>query len=304
VNTKVCPLCQNVSSIQEQKLACRDIEYGYLNVLNINIQLPGDYLELLRCEGCGLRFFSPIITGEAALYERLQSIDWYYLNDKPEYYLAQKWLPDSGEVLEIGAGKAAFANFVGQDRYVGLEFNDAAIRRASNDGVKLLKESVQQHAICNNGRYAAVVSFQVLEHVSEVHSFVASAVDLLVPGGILLLAVPNHDGVCGITQDNILDMPPHHVTHWGAESLNSIAKIFQLELVGLEQEEIASIHYDWACQAVWNRRLRRVLGLHARLIDFSIIGRVISRVARLVAKIFPTDLSGISGHTILACYKK
>jgi SAM-dependent methyltransferase len=304
MNNVSCPLCnsQNVELIET--ISAHEIEYQYKKNFAVSTSLHADIVDYLVCNECKLGFFNPMATGDEILYEQLQKFDWYYMSDKPEFALAQKYLPDTGRVLEVGAGKAAFSNAVGKNRYVGLEFNDETIARAHADGVILIKESIEAHAINNKQKYKAVVSFQVLEHVPMPSSFIQGCVDSLQEGGCLILAVPNHDGLCGLAQNHLLDMPPHHVTHWSEVTLKKIASLFDLELVGVEFEPVAGYHLVWARQVVWERRLRHCFWMRPSLLDTSYAARFLSKIASYIAKVFPPAVDVIKGHAVVAVYRR
>ena len=299
-----CPLCGSEQSSLVETMDAREIDRAYRKSYGIETRFSTDTLHYLRCGRCQLRFFDPPSDGDADLYVQLQRHDWYYIADKSEFAVAGRYLPATGKVLEVGAGKAAFATIVGKDRYVGLEFNDAAIARAKADGIVLHKEMVQAHAAAHRGGYGAVVSFQVLEHVADPKGFVEACVEALAPGGHLILAVPDHEGLCGLAQNNILDMPPHHVSHWNEQVLRYLGEHHGLAVVAIEREPVAAHHQPWAARSVLEQRMRQGLGLTPSLLDVSLIGRVVGRLAAKASALLAPDTTRVSGHTIVACYRK
>lgn len=304
MNKVNCPLCNSQNTSLIETINASEIVYQYVRSFGIKANLHTDKIDYFVCDECKLGFFNPMATGDETLYEQLQKFDWYYMNDKPEYTIAKKYLPDSGSVLEVGSGKAAFADVVGKSRYVGLEFNDEAIARARGEGVTLIKESIESYAIHNKQKYKAVVSFQVLEHVPNPSSFIQGCVNSLQEGGLLILAVPNHGGLCGLTQNYILDMPPHHVTHWSEETLTKLAPLFGLELVGIEFEPVADYHLAWARKTVWERRLRGYFFVKSSLLDTSFVSKIMSKIATILASVLPTPVENIKGHTVVAAYRR
>ena len=303
-NKYVCPLCNSSDNQLIEVINTDEIKDAYLRYLNVKADLKAKEIRYIVCSSCNLGFFDPMATGDEKFYEQLQKFDWYYMTDKPEYYLAKKYLPSAGKVLEVGSGKAAFAKVVGKDNYVGLEFNDEAISRAKSTGINLIKESIENHAISHAKQYAAVVSFQVLEHVSNPSAFIQGCVDSLQVGGHLILAVPNHDGICGLAQNSFLDLPPHHVSHWGEKTMQYIAAHYDLELVSIDTEGVSDFHLTWGAKAIYEAKLRETFGLKSKLIDTSFFAKAIAKVASILLRIISPDLSSLKGHTILACYKK
>jgi len=243
-------------------------------------------------------------TGDEVLYEQLQVFDWYYMVDKEEYQIAMQYIPKEGSVLEVGAGKAAFASLVGVDRYTGLEFNNKAVERASSAGITLIKEAVEVHAIRNLHHYDAVVSFQVLEHVSSPAEFIKGCVDCLKPGGVLILAVPSSDGFAGKAINNFLDMPPHHVSHWAELTMRKIAQLYGLEVTSIEHESVAKYHQYWARKSRIELIIRRVLGMDFKFIDLRFFSSLVSKLAGFIALLSFSSLAGIKGHTIVGCYRR
>jgi len=303
-NKYFCPLCNSSDCQLVEVIDADEIKDAYLRYLDVQADLNAKEIRYIVCSSCNLGFFDPMATGDENLYKQLQKFDWYYMTDKPEYYLAKKYLPSVGKVLEVGSGKAAFAEIVGKDRYVGLEFNDEAIARAKTTGINLIKESIENHAIGHVKQYAAVVSFQVLEHVPNPSTFIQGCVDSLQVGGCLILAVPNHDGICGLAQNSILDLPPHHVSHWGEKTMQYIAFHYDLELVSIDAEGVADFHMMWGAKAIYETKLRAIFGLKPKLIYTNSFAKFIGKAASIWLRISPPDLSLVKGHTILACYKK
>lgn len=304
MNTATCPLCKSTNTRLIETLKSSEIEGQYARHFGVACNFESSEIEYFVCSQCHLAFFDPMVTGNEKLYEELQKFEWYYMSDKPEYTLAKKYLPNSGNILEVGSGKAAFADIVGKDRYVGLEFNDEAIDRAHRVGIKLLKESIEEHAIKNKEKYSSVVSFQVLEHVSNPSSFIQGCVDSLQGGGHLILAVPNHNGICGFAPNSILDLPPHHVSHWVEKTMQHIAAQYNLELVAIEFERVASFHKRWASNSIWQKKIRAIFGVHPKLLDVSFLGRLLGKIASVASRIISPDLNTTMGHTVLACYRK
>ena len=299
-----CPLCQSINIELLESIKTDEIEKAYSQNLGVKINFEISEISYMRCSNCHLGFFTPIVAGEEDLYQQLQTFEWYYMDEKPEFFLAKKFLPATGEILEVGSGRAAFASLVGISRYTGLEFNDLAIKRAGTTGVKLLKESIESHAGRNPNKYAAVVSFQVLEHVGSPAEFIKGCVDCLSPEGILILAVPSSDGFAGGAPNSFLDMPPHHMTHWSRDTLQKISELYSLKVISITHESVADYHLAWAKKILLEKRMRQLLGVSPLLIDTSFSARLISKIASVLARIIPISLNGVKGHTVIAVFKK
>lgn len=298
-----CALCGSRDVAIREAIDVAELNTKYRHNFGVEEALRSSEMNYCACRTCGLGFFDPMETGDESLYERLQSFDWYYMADKYEYAIALKHLPAEGRVLEVGAGKAAFAGVVGANRYTGLEFNDRAIDRASRAGIRLIKETVESHS-GSGYTYDAVVSFQVLEHVADPAGFIRGCVRCLNLGGHLIIAVPAHDGFSGKALNHILDMPPHHVTHWSERTLKWLASQFNLELLAIEYEPVASYHRQWASKVILESRLRKFFGMRQCLLDYSFRGISVAKLATVMARLFRPRIDDLKGHTVIAAYRK
>lgn len=305
MNKIICPLCKSSNVILKENLNTKDLNNMYKKKFDVASNLNEfEDIQYLKCCECDLSFFNPMVTGDEDFYEKIQKNDWYYVDDKNEYKTAKKYLPHEGPILEIGAGKAAFAKTIGLDRYVGLEFNDIAIEKAMRFGAKLIKESIEIHAYKNIEKYSAIVSFQVLEHVTNPNSFIESCVKALKKEGILIIAVPNHDGICGDAYNSILDMPPHHVSHWSQKSLTSICDIFNLKLISLENERISDNHIIWAKKIKITGFMVRKFNINRKLLNSSALFYFLEKFASIMARLLPIKIDFMTGHTVVAVYQK
>jgi SAM-dependent methyltransferase len=304
MNKITCPLCQSINTRLVESIKTVDIEEAYLRHFGVTTNFKTNEISYMICSNCSIGFFDPMAAGDEHLYEQLQRFDWYYMDDKPEFELAKKYLPITGNVLEVGSGRAAFASEIGVARYTGLEFNDMAIEKAVSVGIKLLKESVEVHASRNLNQYDAVVSFQVLEHVSSPAKFIKGCVDCLRPGGILILAVPSRDSFAGGAANSYLDMPPHHVTHWSEDTMRKIGELYALKVISVEHEPVAEYHLSWAQQILWEKRLRHLLGMKLLLLDASFSAKLFSKIASVMTKIAPISVNEVKGHTVVAVYMR
>ena len=173
------------------------------------------------------------------MYRLLEKLPWYYMENKPEFDVARRHLAGAERVLEVGAGAGAFGRLLaGQGAYVGLEFNSSAVEQAVASGLDVRRESLGEHLASGPGTYDAVVTFQVMEHVPAVGQFIRECRRCLRPGGRLIVSVPSHDGFMGSELNNILDLPPHHITQWSDRTLAAVASQFDLTLVALDHDDM------------------------------------------------------------------
>lgn len=299
-----CPLCASSRVSLREFLSLEEVSRSFRQRLQVRGVPEVGTLGHWECHECGLLFFSPTIEPGPGFYEQLQRYEWYYMNDKPEYALALRSIPSTGPVLEIGAGRGVFARHVGRERYVGLDTNEGAARLAAKDGTTILHETVAQHAAKHPGTYAAVVAFQVLEHVVQPAPFLADCVGALAPGGVLVIAVPNADAPGYPQVNDVLELPPHHQTHWRKRTLEHLALILGLSVLRIDEEPVSPQHAAQWARARHLATLRRALGAPTTLLDTSPAMRALERIARVTARLSPSPGTGAAGHTVVAVYQK
>jgi 2-polyprenyl-3-methyl-5-hydroxy-6-metoxy-1,4-benzoquinol methylase len=166
----------------------------------INLDVSSNFKELgkvylFRCLDSGYRFYYPFsIFASSSFYSQIQAQNpHYYPKDKWEFSKAFTTLPNSGKLLEIGCGVGHFMQKAKRKglECTGLELNPNAIHVARQNGLTVLNQDLKEHAIAHKEQYDVVCAFQVLEHITEVRSFVEHCLLCLKPRGILIFGVPN-----------------------------------------------------------------------------------------------------------------
>lgn len=211
-----------------------------------------DYEEIkvYECNESKYRFYWPFdISGDDNYYSKLGDLPWYYSPWKWEHQAALNHINQHDKVLEVGAAKGDFIKKITEIKKVegiGLELSSEAIINAKKNNVKILNESIQDHAIKNRDVYDVVCTFQVLEHISDVKSFIESMIGCLKPNGKLIISVPNNDSFVGINQldSKVLNQPPHHMGLWNATSLKNLENFFEIKLLNFEYEPLQPSHYQ------------------------------------------------------------
>jgi SAM-dependent methyltransferase len=230
-----------------------------------------------RCDRTGLEFFRPVeVAGTAALYGRLQQHDWYYLTSKWEHEMALADLRGFEKVLEVGCGSG---NFIARARATGfnargIEMNPDAVRAARQRNLPIELMSLTELASTDAGAFDAVCSFQVLEHIAEPRPFLEDSLRLLRPGGRLLCAVPNQDSFLR-HEDNLLNLPPHHMLRWTASAFRALEQFLPVQLDRVLCEPLSTLHVPcwvraqarrwrndgWPGRLVFNRFTMPVAGI-------------------------------------------
>lgn len=305
-----CPLCGGGRHDLIETISYADIRHVYERLYRL--ELPPrevDLLQYLRCTSCDLRFFVPQLGGDPAFYEQLQALPWYYLEDKTDFRIAQRLIPPDSEVLELGCGAGAFAGFLPSGcAYRGLEYNDEAIRKARLRGLSVDRISVEELARAGGSMFDVICSFQVLEHVLSPRSFLTAAASLLRPGGTLVIAVPAEDSFLSYTVNNVLNLPPHHLTRWTDTALRNVARVIGLTLIHLEHDEVSGDHVLAFAQAEVDRGARRLLGRPSPMlsrVEASYGARALLRLLSIpLARRMRVSPRRPPGHSVIAAYRK
>ncbi len=283
----------------------------YKKKLNIDISSEFQKIQeigLYHCQESDLYFFYPTIVGSERFYEHMQQFDWYYLDDKQEYEYASSFIGKSDSVLEIGCGKGAFSTKISSKKYTGIEFSQRAAQIAGTQGIRVVNESIQAHAAKHHEVYDVVCSFQVLEHVDNINSFIQSSLNCLKTDGLMILSVPSFDSFSKYLSNLSLDMPPHHVTRWTDKALTNLTDYFDIELVEIIHEPLQMIHRHMYIKSLLKKAFINVSKNKFKNIDFSWQDLTISLISKILSQFFVHGLDEPimlpRGISVVAVYRK
>ena len=308
--TSYCPLCHSENSVTTRTVPTSDLKRIYsVSGIEVASEFGGHLIiDLKVCRDCDCQFFSPELPGSQRFYEQLQRHHWYYPNEKSEFNFASKYIERTNSVLEIGCGKGAFASHITCREYVGLEYTEASASAARSNGLTVSHESISEYALRAAASHDVVCFFQVLEHVPNVSTFLTDSLRCLRPGGLLILSVPSADSFLAYSLNNILNMPPHHVTRWSTRALGSLGKRFNLQVVDQQHEQMADEHVQNYVETVILLTLSKAYRSLMPLTDLSLGYRLRIRLASKLAKLVVPALSDKSirppGHSITFVYRK
>ena len=193
---------------------------------------PGEETSLFECGSCGVHFFDRAVAGDAEFYHALGQSPKYYSSWKWEFDWVKSRLPPSAEVLDVGCGSGDFLAAIapGMRRAVGLDWSPAAVALSRARGLEAVEGDLSVRVAGFEGAFDAVCAFHVLEHLPDPVSFLGLLRRCLRPGGSLFLSVPNRMR-SGRASLEPLDCPPHHLTRWSSQSLETLARRLNLVVV-------------------------------------------------------------------------
>jgi 2-polyprenyl-3-methyl-5-hydroxy-6-metoxy-1,4-benzoquinol methylase len=198
---------------------------------------------------------------------------------------------DNLKILEIGCAQGDFLSRMQSEGHstTGLELNRAAAQEAQRKGVRVLLESIEEHARQHIHTYDVVCSFQVMEHIANIGEVIDASLSVLKPGGRLFISVPNNDSFLSLDM-NVLNMPPHHMGLWNARSLQALASFWSLKIENMYFEPLQPYHQTYA------------KSLHQK---YGILGKIFYRLFRRkfmneIERQYPT----LKNFTVIAEYSK
>jgi SAM-dependent methyltransferase len=140
---------------------------------------------------------------------------------------------------------------------MGIEYSEAAVIATQAEGLQVENKSLQDLRHDYAEQFDAICSFQVLEHVVDPLGFLQAALALLKPGGRFLLAVPNQHSFLRHYY-NVLDMPPHHMTHWCSGTFQALTALLPVRVEHFAYEYLAKYHIPYFVEGYaqyWRKRL-------------------------------------------------
>jgi len=219
----------------------------YLKELNINVSrfFETDTVKIFECLDTGYKFYYPFnIIGDDKLYEDLQAIGGYYSTWNWEHEVAFNQIKKNDKVLEVGCGDGGFISKLKGANIdcCGLELNKKAVEVCLQKGLVVFDELLEEHKVKRPDFYDVVCSFQVLEHISDVESYINDSIDVVKVGGKIIFGVPNNNPFI-FKRDiyHTLNMPPHHMGLWSEGSFKSLEKYYGMKLIDIKVEPLREV---------------------------------------------------------------
>ena len=235
---KSCPLCTSPSF--KDFLTGRD----YF--------LSGETFQICKCTTCGFLFTNPrpdkteIVkyyeSAEylshhaarngifAALYRRVRKN-----NIRKKYRLVKKY-SFGNNILDLGCGTGEFIAYCSKMglQSSGIEPNE----KARSFGIHSLKQDIHPESYLEEipvDRFDIITLWHVLEHVHELNERISRLKEILKPGGILVIAVPNCDSWDAKKYKEYwaaYDLP-RHLFHFSKETLKILVEKNRFNLIGI-----------------------------------------------------------------------
>ena len=143
----------------------------------------------------------------------------HYLDDEVLGILAKlAWPAGERRVFELGCGNGSFAKIMSDHGYSVTAIDTSA------DGIKLAKSNFPRIAFHNGsayddlnkkfGKFNAIVSLEVVEHIFEPRKYVSTVYELLEHGGAAIISTPYHSYVKNLALAISGKMDAHFTALW------------------------------------------------------------------------------------------
>jgi SAM-dependent methyltransferase len=244
---QVCQLCGSAEAS-----ICLDRAADYIT---------GDEFQVRRCAGCGLASTVPQPSSMDAYYPAayrsyggatLRTLRLLYARKVRGW---MRRLPERGRALEVGCGAGWMLRALRDRgwRVLGSERTiDGARTAAAANQIPVFVGSLD--ALGSSARFDLIILFQVLEHLAEPMVTLRQSADLLAPGGVMVVAVPNFSSwqarVLGRSWFH-LDVP-RHLHHFSPPVLAAAFETVGLKVVRTRFVSPEHDPYGWV-QSALNR---------------------------------------------------
>jgi len=246
VNTQNCPICRIPLTPIGSTILIKDVFEQWNASHSFSQEVIREHLDqnqttrLYECPSCSLEIYLPQVIGSEDFYRELQEdVQFsYYRDDKWDFDEALKDIKNCSTIIEIGCGPGSFLAKAKPylQRTCGTEYNKAALEAARRKGLEVYGLEYDISSLTSS--FDAVFSFHVLEHVSDPLSFIKEISSLAKPNGKICISVPNQDGPIKNIENSIMNMPPHHATHWKLRTFEVLANKLNFRITKVAYEPL------------------------------------------------------------------
>lgn len=242
-----CPVCGTVLHVKET-YSLLDIFNRWESFHKFSNDIIQSHLKqssetnLYLCPKCSFGIFFPQVIGSEDFYKELDPL---YQDDKWDFHEALKDIKGCKSIIDIGCGPGMFLGLAKPfvERVYGTEYNKAALIAAKNKGFTVF--SLEDDLKKLEGTLDRVFCFHVLEHVPDPIEFIKKISLLLNDHGKLCISVPNYDGPVKYLGDNVMTLPPHHLTRWGFSAFQFLASKLNYRIYRKAYEPLYLFNQDY-----------------------------------------------------------
>jgi CMP-N-acetylneuraminic acid synthetase/SAM-dependent methyltransferase len=268
------------------------------------LEIDKDHMRVVRCAACDLVYVNP--TFDETHYKSVYASQAYQdivrdlgINSH-EYRVSRFGTERVGmmaQFLRVPPGRAPRFLDVGCSTgfvveaaksagwaAIGIDLNPSAIEYGQSRGLDLRTVALEAGGFAP-GSFDAVGLFDVVEHLLDPGRTVMAAVDLLAPGGILFLYVPNYDSASRLLMGANAHFiwPTHHLNYYTPSTIGDFLRRHRLvpELIVTEGLDLQD--YLWYRREVLNKEddgLEEIADLLQFFINAGCYGKNLRVIAR------------------------
>ena len=271
------------------------------------LEIEKDHMRIVRCRGCDLVYVNP--TFDEAHYKSVYASQAYQdivrdlgINSH-EYRVSRFGTERVGllsQFLVVPPGRAPRFLDVGCStgfvveaakaagwEAIGIDLNPSAIEYGQSRGLDLRTVALESAGFAP-GSFDAVALFDVVEHLLDPGRTVQAAVNLLAPGGILFLYVPNYDSASRLLMGANAHFiwPTHHLNYYTPSTIRDFMLRHRLSSELIVTEGLDLQDYLWYRREVLNRQdegLEEIADLLQFFVNAGCYGKNLRVIARRTA---------------------
>jgi 2-polyprenyl-3-methyl-5-hydroxy-6-metoxy-1,4-benzoquinol methylase len=258
-------------------------------------------VEVYECTDTGFRFYYPLsLAGTSEFYERLSSGSGvYYPYWKWENEVAIDYIPEKGRLLDVGCGDGKFLSGLAERKKgivgTGLELNPDALKKCKEKGLAVFESTIEDFIPGHEESFDVVTSFQVVEHIAEIRSFLDSKLKVLKPKGTMIIGVPySNPYLYKKDKFDAMNLPPHHMGLWNEHAFKNLEPVLNVKLKDFKIAKVHDMLYYFCAQLNFREQYDRLFKTNSAARGvFRCINFLLSPLKPLV-----------KGHDIIAIFEK
>jgi 2-polyprenyl-3-methyl-5-hydroxy-6-metoxy-1,4-benzoquinol methylase len=246
------PITNEVNATKVYEINTNTVIEKYKTELDLNVEkyFKTKKIEIYECPKTGYRFYHPpSMMADASFYETLnETSNEQYYSERWEHKKALQYINNTDSVLDIGCGSGKFIDLCKinnpSQNVQGLELNTKCVKELKSKNYDVYNATIQEFSTTGK-KFDTICTFQVLEHIYDINSFISACLNSLKTDGRLIIGVPNNNPF--ILKNDIyhtLNLPPHHIGLWNNNSLEKLGEYFNLEVLYNDTEPLKQ-YKEW-----------------------------------------------------------
>lgn len=202
--------------------------------------------DVIECESCGFKHIIPIPDEEELrsiykheyhvkdkplmLQHQLEDEEWHAETNRARLATIENKLKRKGSLLDIGSGNGFFLKNAKEKGWQtkGIEPSDKAVDYCNSIGLDVVHGVFDQQCADSIGQFDVLHLWEVLEHLPDPAGMLALCRQVVAPGGLIVVGVPNdYNSLQKILNEDLGEKPwwvapPHHINFFNRRSLEKL----------------------------------------------------------------------------------